>query len=423
MSTAPHHAAPSEPTRVLFINDTSRNGGPGKTLLCLLRFLDPRRINRTVLLPREDTVSADIRSHNAADTLIIEPALLENVQQPVNRAMTREDFSAPLPLRTGRSVFNVLRATAGLFRLIRRVRKERYQLIFCNGTTANLVGGVVAMATGVPAIWHVFYPDVPAPIRGLHRFLARSSAVRAIFCVSAAVSGQFAQCRDKTSLTHDALDLEEFQPSASTARLRQELNLPPESVIFGAHGRVIRRKGFVELVQAAHAVLSRLSPEEKALCHFVILGDTPQDMAEDHLRTCQELAHSLGLDRQVHFLGFRADVIPYVSDFDVVLVPSVYPDPLPRAVMEAMALSRPVIAFDMGGIGEMITDGVQGRLLCGAPPDIDGMAEACLAYFHAPALRLAHGQAGRARVEREFEARTHAQSMQEAMLRFARSAP
>ena len=117
-----------------------------------------------------------------------------------------------------------------------------------------------------------------------------------------------------------------------------------------------------------------------------------------------------------HFLGYRPDVKPYVSDFDVAVVPSVYADPLPRAVMEAMALQKPVIAFDMGGIGEMIDEGVSGALLTGAPPDVHGLAQAMVRYFRDPAMRATHGRAARLRVERDFEAKHHARLLQAEML-------
>ncbi|QEO17896.1 glycosyltransferase [Acetobacter vaccinii] len=420
MSEPTSSAEPTQPARFLFINDTSRNGGPGKTLVCLLKFLDPKKIHRTVLLPREDIVSQDIIRHHAADELVIEPALIENILQPWQRGMTRQDFNAPAPLRLFRGTCNTLRATSGLMRLIRRVRKEKYSLIFCNGTAATLIGGIVAWATGVPAVWHVFYPRVPAPIRALHRKLAASPGVAAIFCVSAAVSGQFGHCQDKTRVCHDALDLEEFDAMARPPLLRKELGLAKDAIIFGAHGRVIRRKGFIELIQVARRMMDQLRPEERQRCHFVVLGDTPQDMPEDHLEECRELVRSLELEHCVHFIGFRADVMPYLTEFDVVLVPSVYPDPLPRAVMEAMALAKPVVAFNVGGIGEMITDGVDGRLFTGLPPDIAGMADACIQYFRTPTLRAAHGLAGRKRIEKDFEARSHALMLQTELLRLAK---
>ncbi|MDH8190382.1 glycosyltransferase, partial [Klebsiella pneumoniae] len=74
-------------------------------------------------------------------------------------------------------------------------------------------------------------------------------------------------------------------------------------------------------------------------------GDTPEDMRPDHLEECRALVGELGLTEWVIFAGFRPDVRAYIADFDVAVVPSVYEDPLPRAVMEAMAMSKPVIAF------------------------------------------------------------------------------
>jgi glycosyltransferase involved in cell wall biosynthesis len=159
--------------------------------------------------------------------------------------------------------------------------------------------------------------------------------------------------------------------------------------------------------------------EKRSRCRFVVVGDTPQDMRPDHLEECRALVRQLGLAGEVHFIGFRRDVRPYALDFDVALVPSVYEDPLPRAVLESMAMGKPVIAFDVGGIGEMITDGVEGRLARGAPPDIESFATACLDYFHDPAMRTRNGAAARMRVEKDFDARKHAQRLQDEFLRIA----
>jgi glycosyltransferase involved in cell wall biosynthesis len=124
----------------------------------------------------------------------------------------------------------------------------------------------------------------------------------------------------------------------------------------------------------------------------------------------------------VQFIGFRPDVRPYVADFDVSVVPSIYEDPLPRAVMESMSLSKPVVAFAVGGIGEMIGDGVEGRLARGHPPDIEAMAEACLNYVSDPRMRRSHGVAARKRVERDFDARKHARLLQDEMFRIVSQA-
>jgi glycosyltransferase involved in cell wall biosynthesis len=190
--------------------------------------------------------------------------------------------------------------------------------------------------------------------------------------------------------------------------LRRELGWGADTVVFASAGRILRRKGFEELVHAARLMLESLTVGERARCQFVVLGDTPPDFAEDHRATCTALAAELGIAGQFHFLGFRADVRPYLADADVVVVPSVYPDPLPRAVIEGMALGKPIVAFAVGGIGEMLDDGVEGTLVPGAPPDVAGLSAALLRCFREPERRRRQGGAGRARVERDFDGRQHA---------------
>jgi glycosyltransferase involved in cell wall biosynthesis len=403
--------------RVLFINDTSRNGGPGRTILYILKFLDPQRIHRSVLIPRAGIVSRRIAEAQAAETLFNEPGLIENPFQPWSRPMERKDFDAPWELKALRAAGNVARAVWGLARLLRRVKKERIDLIFCNGTTSNFVGGGIAALTGTPAIWHVLYPSVPAPVRALHERLAAGKYVRAIVCVSRPTAVQFSHCANKVRAIQTALDIDEFDAHAAAPLLRKELGLDARTVIFGSHGRILPHKGFIELIRAARIVVDRLGAEERSRCRFIVLGDTPQDLRPDHLEQCRALVAELDLTDYVQFIGFRPDVRPYVADFDVAVVPSIYEDPLPRAVMESMAMAKPVAAFAMGGIAEMIDDGVEGRLACGKPPDIAALAEACLGYFVDPQLRLSHGAAARRRIERDFDARKHARKLQEEMFR------
>ena len=417
------HRPPGQdgPLRVLFINDTSRNGGPGRTLLDILKFLDPARIHRSVLIPRQGVVSQRLAEAKVVEELFIEPDLIENLVEPISRPFERQDFNAPLPLQILRAMANIIRATAGVVRLLRLMRRDHAGLVFCNGTSANFVGGAIAAFTATPVIWHVFYPGVAPVLRPLHRWLAARPNVRAILCVSGAVQGQFASCGGKARIVHDALDIDEFDHEITAPSLRHELGLASDVVIFGAHGRILRRKGFIELIRAARLVIDRLPEREQTKCLFVVLGDTPQDTRSDHAGECAALVRELDLSDHVRFLGFRAEVRPYVADFDVAVVPSVYEDPLPRAVMEAMAMSKPVVAFAMGGIGEMIRDGVEGRLVQGAPPDIEGLAAACLAYFHDADSRKRHGAAGRQRVERDFNAVDHGRILQDEMLRIAAS--
>lgn len=409
------------PHRVLFINDTARNGGPGRSLQIILQYVDPRVVHRSVVLPRAGAVSELLAGSDVVDELYFEPHIVEHVFAPLTRAMRRDDLVAPAALRGLRVVGNAGRAALGLRRLARLVSAGGHELIYCNGTTADFAGGLVALATGVPALWHVRYTSLPDGLAPVHRWLSGHAAVARILCVSHAAAALFPHCAHKLRVVHNAVDLGRFSAAVARGGLRAELGVDPGTVIFGAHGRVLRRKGFVEMIHAAHRLRALLDPRDWARCRFAIVGDTPDDFRPDHVAECRALAARLGIADRVHFTGFRDDVRPLVADFDVAVVPSVYPDPLPRAVIEAMALGKPVIAFAVGGITEMVTPGT-GALLRADPPDLDGLAAAMRDYFRDATRRSTEGAAARARVEQQFDGALHGQTIQREILSLLRAA-
>ena len=140
-------------------------------------------------------------------------------------------------------------------------------------------------------------------------------------------------------------------------------------------------------------------------------------MRPDHLEECRAEVKKLRLDGTFEFLGYRPDVRAFVNDFSVAVVPSIYEDPLPRAVIEAMSFGKPVVAFDVGGIPEMIEDGTNGALVRGSPPDVEGLASAFVRYACEPETRRAHGAAARQRAVLHFDSRAHAKRMQDELLR------
>ncbi len=402
---------------MLFINDTARNGGPGRSLHSILKFLDPEAVHRAVVLPREGAIADLLRRDGVTDELLFEPNLVENPIEPWSRAMERRDFDVALPRKAARLAGNVVKVGRAMARLAALVRRERFDLVYCNGTNADFAGGFLAGVTGVPALWHVRYTSVPPAVRGLHRRLSGSAPVRRIVCVSRSAAALFPHCAGKVKVIHNALDVSDFDPAGVRGTLRAELGLPADAIVFGSHGRVLRRKGYVEMVRAAREALDGLGPHG-APAVFVVVGDTPEDFRPDHVEECRALAASLGLADRFRLLGFRPDVRPLVADFDVAIVPSVYADPLPRSVLESMAMGKPVVAFAVGGVVEMV-DEQTGELV---PFDGDGagasassvsrLAGAIVRYARDPALRARQGEAGRDRVLRQYDARAHARRIE-----------
>jgi glycosyltransferase involved in cell wall biosynthesis len=408
---------------VLFVNDTARNGGPGRSLHSILKFLDPAVVRRVVVLPREDAIADLLSTDGVADELLFVRDLVENPVEPWSRPMQRRDFAAPPPLKAVRFAGNVVRAARALAVLSAIVRRERADLVYCNGTNADFISGAVTAITRVPAIWHVRYSSLPSGVDRLHRALSARDRVRRVVCVSRAAAGLFSHCPDKVTIIPNGVDAVELDPNNVAPQLRAELGIGADVVVFGSHGRVLRRKGYVEMLRAARLALDRMSPSERRLVAFVVVGDTPEDFRPDHVGECRALAADLRIEQHVHWLGFRSQIGPLVADFDVAVVPSVYADPLPRAVIESMALGKPVVGFDVGGVAEMIDPGVTGELVPFEPAGgqagpsasqraVERLADAFVRYARDADLRRKQGRAARDRALREFDARLHARRIQ-----------
>ena len=119
--------------------------------------------------------------------------------------------------------------------------------------------------------------------------------------------------------------------------------------------------------------------------------------------TCRDalstLVRQLGIGERVTFLGHRDDVPALLQDADVFVLPS-RSEAFPNSIMEAMAAGVPVVASDVGGIPELVRDGVTGRLV--PPGDVDRLSSALLSLLDNPAQAEAFGRAGRRTIEQTY---------------------
>ena len=160
---------------------------------------------------------------------------------------------------------------------------------------------------------------------------------------------------------------------------RSELGVDDDQLVVGTVANLRRQKNYPLLLEVAESVT-----RERPHVRFVAVGQGPM---EDELRAVQR---ELGLGDRFRFLGFRADVHRVMSAFDLFCLSSDH-EGLPVAVMEAKALGLPVVATDVGGLREAITDGVDGRLV--PRGDRDALTRAVVDLATDPATRAAMGAA------------------------------
>lgn len=193
---------------------------------------------------------------------------------------------------------------------------------------------------------------------------------------------------------HNGIDARRLQASpADRARVRAELGVPEDSVLFGAFGRLTPWKG----QDVAIAALARL-PAGPTASRLLVLGspfhatDAGRDAALRHQ------AVTAGVGDRVHFVPSTPDVAPYYAAVDAVLVPSTKPDPFPTVALEAGAAGRSTVVTELGGAKEAVLDGVTGLV---RSPQPGAFAEA-MAQLLDPDVRAGMGAAARVRVERTF---------------------
>jgi len=205
---------------------------------------------------------------------------------------------------------------------------------------------------------------------------------------------------DRVEVVHNGVD-----PPVSgdgQAASRAHFGLPPEAVVVGLFSQLVVHKGALDLVRAAHAAISE-NPE----LHFLIAGHGPSSFA-DQLRREMAAGAAAG---HIHLVPPQPEIWELLAAVDVLALPTQWPDPLPRAVMEAMAAGLPVVAYKNGGVPEMVVNGETG-LLC-QPGDVEGLTRAILEMAGDETLRSRLGEAGRQRARDLFSVERHVDQMEE----------
>jgi glycosyltransferase involved in cell wall biosynthesis len=183
------------------------------------------------------------------------------------------------------------------------------------------------------------------------------------------------------------IDLERFAPKTD-GRLRTELALGTDVPIVGTVGRLHAQKGHADLIAAA-ADLERAGREAA----YVVVGDGAlRERLGDQVREA-------GLEGRFHFLGHRDDVPELLAGFDVFVLPSHF-EGMCLAVAEALAVERPVVATDVGGVRQSVVPGETGVLVEPGRPEELARQIAWVLDHPDEARRMA--SAGRERVHRLY---------------------
>lgn len=241
---------------------------------------------------------------------------------------------------------------------------------------------------GIPILCHVRQEIQPHKVR---RYELPSAD--AVFAVSRDVEVSLKAGGvkpERIHVLHSGIDLALVPASPSNAEFRHRHGIPPAAPLLGTVANLFPRKGY-DVMCRALSVLRRRRPE----IHYLIVG-TGDPGYEQMLRA---LVQSLGLGGHVHFAGFQEPVYPALAAMDVYVHPAIM-EGFGIALLEAMAMAKPVVATTTGGIPDIVVHEETGLLV--APGDPEALASAVGALLDDTSRWAALGRAGRQRVERLF---------------------
>jgi glycosyltransferase involved in cell wall biosynthesis len=184
------------------------------------------------------------------------------------------------------------------------------------------------------------------------------------------------------------------------SEIRQSLGVADSgSILFGTVARLEEQKGLACMLNAFKGVISKVSNTK--LC---IVGDGSQG------RELMNLTAQLGIAEKVIFMDWMPSYLDYVAAFDVFVLPSLC-ESFPFAIVEAMMAGKPVVASDVGGVSEAISQGETGLLI--PPGDSYSLTEAILVMMESRELRMRMGERARMLALSKFSDKTMVRGTQE----------
>jgi glycosyltransferase involved in cell wall biosynthesis len=281
-----------------------------------------------------------------------------------------------------------------VLRVAALARRAGVRLLHATGVKGSLVARIAARLVGAGTLLHVHDLNDPGPaLSALARLLARPAD--AGVCVSEAVR-ELAVSRyhlrpERIRVARNGIPLAAMsRAQAEPGRVRAELDIAAGRPVLGVIGRMHPVKGHRAMIGMLPAIV-RSCP--RAL--LLVIGDGPER------RDCEALTRTLGLAEHVRFLGRRSDVPRLLSAIDLVLMPS-ESEGLGLAAIEALAA--------VGGLPEVVADGVNGRLVPGG--DCEAFAGAVVDTLRDAARRFSYAQ-GALASSRAFGVEVHVQRLLE----------
>jgi len=291
----------------------------------------------------------------------------------------------------------------GFLRLRRKVmgilHGKNIDIIHSHRYKENILAASIKKKCGIECLIQTVH-GVSEMFKGFAMYKARAYALAnrvftrryfdKIITVSDDIKQQLQRFIPESRLTtiHNAVDPGVIRPSKSADEIRREFDIDSKAPIIGATGRMVSVKAYDLFLRTAQIIL-----ECRPDARFILVGDGPLKSS------LQKLSSELGIADKVIFPGFRGDIFDIMNAFDIFAISS-HHEGVPMALLEAMSLRKAVVSTAVGGINEVIEDGVSGLLV--EPNSAITLAKACLEVLNNSKLKSTLEDGAYTRIGKEF---------------------
>lgn len=265
--------------------------------------------------------------------------------------------------------FNLLRHIGSTRALIRLFKARRFDVVHVHTPVAALIGRVAARLAGVPTVVYTahgfyFHDEMPAWKRRIFVWLEKFGAIFTDLLFTQ--SQEDARTAENERLAPpgnilaigNGVDPKRFDPAkvGDGSDLRTQFAIPGQAFVIGIIARMVQEKGVCEFLQAASQV-AQANPD----VYFLMVGER---LASDHAgNVAADIAKaSEQLGSRLVMTGARSDVPQLLAAMDAFCLPS-WREGMPRTIIEAMMMGKPVIATDIRGSREEVVPGETGYLV------------------------------------------------------------
>ena len=309
--------------------------------------------------------------------------------------------------------FNAVRL---LYELVRHFMRAHVDIVHAHKPKDTVLASLAARMAGISNIIGTIHGS-PEPLKGWEHWkmefylfldwLVNKHLVKVLVAVSNDLEGRL-RCKygqQKVVRIHNGLDLRKVRVNANTLDLRKELKICEQCYVLGTVGRLVPVKAHEQLLHLARALL-----EKGWKFTILIVGEGPER------KTLETLSVDMGLSRYVILLGHQAQVHDYLHLMDVFVLTSLH-EGIPIALLEALALRKPVVATRVGGVPEVIEHGRSGLLI--PPNNIQELVTSTMSVLSDRNMAQYLGENGRRRIEEQFSVAQMSREMTQLYLKMA----